>query len=75
MLSPLHHSLPPTLLSVLSFLSPIVATVVPDVPNVEVPEGNGTVTVCFNTTTGIATPLIQQVTAVQKTAGNIATGE
>ena len=75
MLPSLHHSLTPTLLSILSSLSPIVATVVPDVPNVEVPEDNGTVTVCFNTTTGIATPLIQQVTAVQKTTGNIATGE
>ena len=75
MLPPLHHSLlQPFSPSSLS-LSPIVARVVPDIPNVEVPEGNGTVTVCFNTTTGIAAPLVLQVTAVQKTTGNIATGE
>jgi len=36
-------------------------------PIVEVPEENGTVTVCYNTTTGISEPLTINVTTVQKT--------
>jgi len=42
---------------------------------VEVPEENGTVTVCYNTSNGIAEPLTINVTTVQYTTGNIATGE
>ena len=50
-------------------------TVIPEVPTVVVPEDNGTVTVCYNTSTGISEPLTINVTTVQYTMGNIATGK
>ena len=48
-----------------------------EVPNVEVPEDNGTVTICLNVDRGISTPLPMVLIAEQKTTpgANIATGK